>query len=162
MSTIENLKGELWKNYIDNYYFSNRGRVKRIGKSKEWLINPYIKASKKGHKKLIVKIKGKEVTVSNAVYRLFVGNIPNNYRVIHRNNVFTDNDFINLQLVSLYELGKITGCRNSKRRLIYDADHDCYYKSTREAAKKLFISRQTVSDYCNKKVKKPMYDLMWS
>lgn len=28
-------------------------------------------------------------------------------------------------------------------------------------AKNLFISRQTVSDYCNKRVENPMYDLYW-
>lgn len=48
-----------------------------------------------------------------------------------------------------------------KKVVIYDATHDCYYRSTREAAEKLHISRQTVSDYCNMKVKKPMFDLSW-
>ena len=36
------------------------------------------------------------------------------------------------------------------------------FKGTREAADKLIISRQTVSDYCNGKVEKPMYKLYWA
>lgn len=36
------------------------------------------------------------------------------------------------------------------------------FKGTRDAADKLFISRQTVSDYCNKRVKNPMYKLYWA
>ena len=63
-------------------------------------------------------------------------------------------------MLSRKELGEIYG-KATKRRLIYDAIHDCYYKSTREAERKLFISRQTVSDYCNHKVKNPMFDLRW-
>lgn len=47
--------------------------------------------------------------------------------------------------VGLYENGKL------KRK----------YDSAREAAKHLYMSYQTVSDYCNKKVKKPMMDLRW-
>lgn len=36
------------------------------------------------------------------------------------------------------------------------------FQGTRDAAKQLFISKQTVSDYCNKKVAKPMYELYWA
>ena len=36
------------------------------------------------------------------------------------------------------------------------------FNGTRDAASQLFISRQTVSDYCNRKVAKPMYKLYWA
>lgn len=35
------------------------------------------------------------------------------------------------------------------------------YKGTREAAKDLNINRQSVCDYCNRKVKNPIYRLKW-
>lgn len=158
---IENLKGEIWRVYINNYYFSNYGRVKRIGKRKEWIINPYVRTTKKGHKSLYVHVHRKEVRVSVIVYQLFVGYIPEGYRVHHKDNIYTNNDFMNLELLSMKELGQITGGRSSKRRMIYDIDNDCFYKGTREAAIMLHTNRQTISDYCNKKVKKPMFNLKW-
>jgi hypothetical protein len=158
---IENLKGEQWERYANNYYFSNYGRVKRIGKTKEWLINPYTKTNTKGHKALYVHIHAKEIRVSNVIYRLFIGSIPEGYRVHHKDNVYTNNDYMNLELLSMKELGQVTGYR-SRRRLIYDIDNKCFYKGTREAAAKLYVSRQTISDYCNGKVKKPMLNLRWA
>ena len=41
-------------------------------------------------------------------------------------------------------------------------ENKCFYKGTREAGKALHISRQTVSDYCNGKVKKPMFKIRWA
>lgn len=35
------------------------------------------------------------------------------------------------------------------------------WTSARDAAKDLYISNQTVCDYCNQKTKKPLYDLRW-
>ena len=35
------------------------------------------------------------------------------------------------------------------------------WRSSRQASKELYISRQTVGDYCNNKVSKKMYNLMW-
>lgn len=159
---IDNKKGEIWKRYKDNYYFSNYGRVKRVGKTKEWLINPYTKTCNTGHKKLLIKIKSKEYTVSNIIYILFNGEILEGYSVHHKDNIYSNNDFMNLELLSAYELGKMTGGRSSRRKLIYDIDNECFYKGTREAASKLHISRQTVSDYCNNKVKKPMCNIRWA
>lgn len=162
MKRIENLKGEIWKCYIDNYYFSNYGRVKRIGKQKERLLNPYLKKCQTGHERLLIKINYKEYIVSNIIYTLFIDTIPKGYRVHHKDNIPTNNDFMNLKLLSLKDLGKKTGGRNSKRKLIYDIDNKCFYKGTREAAERLHISRQTVSDYCNKKTKKPMCNIRWA
>lgn len=159
---IQNLKGERWKRYIDNYYFSNYGRVKRIGKTKEWLINPYVKTTKRGHKALYIHIKNKDVRVSIVIYELFIGSIPTGYRVHHKDNIYTNNDYMNLELLSMKELGHKTGGRSSRRKLIYDIDNQCFYKGTREAAVKLHTNRQTISDYCNGKIKKPMFNLRWA
>lgn len=91
---------------------------------------------------------------------LFVGTIPDGYNIIHKNKIRSDNSLANLRLATRRETGLHYGNRNRKV-IIYDAINDCYYKSTREAAKKLFISRQTASDYCNRKRKNPMFDLSW-
>lgn len=46
---IENLKGELWKQYRDtDYYFSSYGRVKRKYRNKVRLLKPYKISCRKG------------------------------------------------------------------------------------------------------------------
>lgn len=158
MNTVENLKGEIWKEYKDGYCFSNFGRVKRIYKNgKERLLKSFFN---KRIQKSYVKVHDKNIPLARTIWILFNGPIPKGYGIAHRNKVKTDNELVNLQMLSRKELGEIYG-KATKRRLIYDAIHDCYYKSTREAERKLFISRQTVSDYCNHKVKNPMFDLRW-
>lgn len=152
------LKGEIWKEYIDGYYFSNLGRVKHVYKnSKERILNPFVH---KSSGKVLVKIHSKSVTLARVIYELFVGPIPKGYSVIHRNKIRTDNELVNLQLASPQKCGQHYGNSNRKA-IIYNVTDDCYYKSTREAAKALHISRQTVSDYCNKKTKNPMFNLKW-
>ena len=160
---IENLKGELWKQYRDTeYYFSSYGRVKRIYRHKERLLKPYRVSHRKGSELWVVKVYGKETSISRTVYELFIGTVPDGYNIIHRNKVQSDNAAVNLKAVSKRELGTLYGGRTRMQRLIYDMENKCFYKGTREAGKALHISRQTVSDYCNGKVKKPMFRLRWA
>lgn len=155
---VDEKKGEYWKEYVDGYFFSNFGRAKHVYKNgSEYLLSPYIH---KTSGKTVLKIHGQAHTVSKIVYELFVGPVPSGYNIIHKNKVRSDNSLVNLQLATPRETGLHYGNRNRKA-IIYDATNDCYYKSTREAAKKLFISRQTVSDYCSGKRKNPMFDLSW-
>lgn len=88
--------------------------------------------------------------------------IPDGYTIVHRNMVQSDNAAVNLKAVSRNELGVLYGGRTRMRKLVYDIEKNCFYKGTREAGKALNISRQTVSDYCNGKVKKPMFKLRWA
>ena len=160
---IENLKGELWKQYRDtDYHFSSYGRVKRIYRHKERLLKPYKVSRRNGSELWVVKVYGKETPVSRTVYELFIGTVPEGYNIIHRNKVQSDNAAVNLKAVSKKELGTLYGGRTRMQRLIYDMENKCFYKGTREAGKALHISRQTVSDYCNGKVKKPMFRLRWA
>lgn len=159
---INDLKGELWKQYKDtDYYFSSYGRVKRKLKRGERLLKPYRVSHRKGSELWVIKIYGKETSVARAVYEIFKGSIPPGTAIIHRNKVLSDNALVNLKLVTRKELGTLFGGRTSMRRLIYCADNKKIYKGTRECGNDLHISRQTVSDYCNKRVKKPMYQLRW-
>ncbi|MFR1041219.1 MAG: HNH endonuclease [Faecalibacillus intestinalis] len=156
---IENQKGEFWKEYKDGYFFSNFGRVKHIYKNgNARLLKPFMHNTGV----FLIKIHCKSHAVSRIVYELFEGPIPEGYSILHKNRIRSDNSITNLKLATKNEVGRYSGFRTSRKKVvIYDATHDCYYRSTREAAKKLHISRQTVSDYCNMKVKKPMFDLSW-
>lgn len=156
---IENQKGEFWKEYKDGYFFSNFGRVKHVYKNgNERLLKPFTHNTGV----TVIKIHCKPHTVSRIIYELFEGPIPDGCSILHKNRIRSDNSIANLKMATKNEVGRYSGYRaNRKKVIIYDATHDCYYKSTREASKKLHISKQTVSDYCNRKTKKPMFDLSW-
>ena len=161
---VKNLKGEIWRRYKDtDYYLSNMGRAKRIGKTKEILLKEYKKSHvKKGSGYMVIKINGKQIKLAKAIWITFNGEIPYGYNIVHRNKVITDNSLVNLRLVTKKQLGELYGGRNGRQRLIYDMDKKVFYKGTREAAEKLFISRQTVSDYCNGKVRNPLVNIRWA
>ena len=160
---IENLKGELWNQYRDTVYcFSSYGRVKRKYRNNVRLLKPYKISCRKGSDRWVIKVYGKETSVTRSVYELFIGVIPDGYTIVHRNMVQSDNAAVNLKAVSRNELGVLYGGRTRMRKLVYDIEKNCFYKGTREAGKALNIRRQTVSDYCNGKVKKPMYKLRWA
>lgn len=71
----------------------------------------------------------------------------------------------NIRVLSVHDMSVLTG-RTKRRRARPVGQYENgslirKWDSARDAAKDLFVSRQTVSDYCNFKVKKPMYDLRW-
>lgn len=74
-----------------------------------------------------------------------------------------DNRVYNLKIVSLQELGKLTGHISKSQRVVEIKNNEIVrdWPSARKAAKDLFVSYQTVMDYCNNKVKFPMFNLMW-
>lgn len=153
---IKNLKGECWKHYTNNYFVSNQGRIKHVFKNgKEKLLTPY------NHQKIIkVKINGKAVNFPRVVYTLFKEEVPEGYFVVHKNRARFDNSINNLILMTNKELGINYGHKSAKWR-IHDKTNGCYYRSTRDAEKKLHLSRQSISDICNNKTKKPLYNLVW-
>lgn len=71
----------------------------------------------------------------------------------------------NIRILSIHEMSVLTGrTKRRKARPVGQYENGSLIRkwdSARDAAKDLFVSRQTVSDYCNLKVKKPMYDLRW-
>lgn len=71
----------------------------------------------------------------------------------------------NIQVLSVHDMSVLTG-RIKRRKAKPVGQYEKgrmvrKWDSARDAAKDLYVSRQTVSDYCNLKVKKPMYDLRW-
>lgn len=71
----------------------------------------------------------------------------------------------NIRVMSVHEMSVLTG-RTKRRKAIPVGQYEKgrmvrKWDSARDAARDLYVSRQTVSDYCNLKVKKPMYDLRW-
>lgn len=74
-----------------------------------------------------------------------------------------DNFYRNLEILNRSELGKRVGHISKAKSvvLVKNGEIKGIYRSARATAKKLHINRQSVCDYCNRKVKNKMYNLMW-
>lgn len=151
---------EEWKpiEYDTRYQVSNFGRFRKKLKNGYRYLKPFRK-----HNIFIVKIKDKEINCSRLVANYFIKQLSPDERVYHKNKLEFDNHYKNLKILSLKELGKRTGYISKSKRVVEVKDNEIVreWRSAREVEKTLFISRQTVCDYCNKKVKKPMFNLMW-
>lgn len=160
-----NYKNEKWKKILESRYeVSNYGRFRRLYKYKY----RYLKTFRKGSIQIIklhINEKDKDYNVAKLVIESFNRKLKQDEVVYHKNGIISDNRLSNLEITTRSEAGKRTGWQ-SHRKAIVMLDKEGVikeiFKGTRDAAEKLFISRQTVSDYCNKKIKKPMYQLYWA
>lgn len=138
-----------------NYYVSIFGDIYRVCKTKDRKLHPYYKKDKG---KMLIKINGKEEIFAKLVWEAFKGKVPDGYSVVHKLGK-KDNALSNLKLMSRKELGTNYGKHTTRTKYYYCEETKRVYKGTRECAKALHISRQTVSDYANRIVKKPMYTI---
>lgn len=157
-------KDEIWKRILNSKYeISNYGRVKKIYKYKY----RYLKTFRKGSIQVIkLHIDGREkdYNVAKMVIEIFDRKVKAEEVVYHKNGIISDNRLSNLQIITRSEAGKKTGWQSHRKSIVMLNNEGVItkvFKGTRDAAKNLFISRQMVSDYCNKRVKNPMYDLYW-
>lgn len=153
---------EEWKRieHDTRYQVSNFGRFRRQLKNGYKYLKPY---NKQGGLIYLIKINGKEFNCARLVANYHIRPLDKNERVYHKNNMNNDNFVRNLKIVSLSELGKLTGHLSKSQSVveIENGEVKRRWDSARKSAKDLYVSYQTVMDYCNKKVKKPMYKLMW-
>lgn len=111
----------------------------------------------------MVKIKDKDFNCARLVADKFIKKLDKEDRVYHKNKMQFDNYYRNLKVVTLKELGKLTGHISRSKRVVEVENGEIIkeWASARKCGLDIFISYQTVNDYCNGKVKKPMYNLMW-
>ena len=152
---------EIWKkiDYDSRYQVSNYGRFRKENPKNGY---KYLQPFRK-HNLFLVKIKDKDMNCARLVANAFIRPLTPKDRVYHKNKLEEDNRYQNLEVVSLKKLGKLTGHLSRSQRVVEVKNNDIVrgWPSARKAAKDLYISYQTVMDYCNKKVQKPMYNLMW-
>lgn len=150
---------EEWKRIKGTeYYISNFGRCRRKLKNGYRYLKPF-----KEHNKYVVKVNGKVFTVARLVASGFIKPLTEEDCVYHKNSMQWDNYFRNLLVVNKKELGKMTGAISKSKKVVEVKNGEIIrsWNSTRKAGKELFISYQTVCDYCKGKVINPMYNLMW-
>ena len=151
---------EEWKqiDYDKRYQVSNFGRFRKEIKKGYRYLKPFRKKNL-----IIVKIRDKEFNCARLVATYFIRPLKDDERVYHKNKLDFDNFYRNLEIMSLSKLGRITGHVSKSKRVVEVKNNEIIrsWRSARKAAKELFVSYQTVMDYCNKKVKNPMYNLKW-
>lgn len=108
-----------------------------------------------------------EVTVHGAMARTWFRNIPKDYVCYHKNGVISDNSVYNLGFTTRQELGRMSaiktmsGPHQPKEVIKVDREGNIvdFYKSVREAGRANHAAYQTISDRCNKIVKRDEFAL---
>lgn len=155
---------ESWKDipgYGGKYQADREGRIRRRYRSgKTRLMTPYLKKKMSGSKRYLVKLtkegRAKEEIVLQLVARTFLGPVPEGCVPFHKNGCQADNYVNNIAYVDKRELGKVTGGMARRRPVVKINNRGEIteaYSSAREAAKKNFMSHQTVIDRCNGRCK---------
>lgn len=105
-----------------------------------------------------VKINGKEESAIRIFAKAFLGLKPN--QVCYLQGKLS---LENIKIYSKQHLARKTGkmAKSIPVGLFINKKKVNEWTSARDAAKDLYISNQTVCDYCNQKTKKPLYDLRW-
>lgn len=154
---------ETWKDipgYSGKYQADREGNVRHVYPSgKTRLMTAYTKKMS-GSQRLAVKLtrdgKGKEEIVINIMARTFLGPRPEGLVPYHKNGIQSDNYINNIAYISRKDLGKLTGAKSRRKPVVkLDVEGGIVeaYSSAREAARKNYLSYQTVIDRCNGKCK---------
>ena len=154
---------ETWRDipgYMGRYQVDREGNVRRVfpsGKTKR--MTPRYKKMGCGQRivmNLTINGRSKEVTLLTIMAKTFLGECPDGYVPYHKNGCKNDNYINNIAYISRKELGKLSGAK-SKRKPVAKIDSNGeiveVYSSARQAAKKNYMSYQTVIDRCNGKCK---------
>ena len=154
---------ETWKDipgYGGKYQIDQEANVRRVYASgRTRAMTPYHRKMS-GSQRLVVKLtsygKSKEEVLMRLVALAFLGPPPRGCVPYHKNGCQSDNYLNNIAYIDKRELGRMTGAM-SARRPVAKIDRDGsvveVYPSAREAARKNYMSYQTVMDRCNGKVK---------
>ena len=103
----------------------------------------------------------KDMNLARIVYEVWHGPIYKDCRIIHKDGNYKNNHQANLLMVTNEEAGSIGALRKRKGKPIYNAETGDIYRSSRDAALRTFISRQTALDYANGKVFSPLIPMMF-
>lgn len=151
---------EEWKalDHDNRYQVSNLGRVRKKLKKGYRYLKPFRKRNM-----YVVKMNYETFNLGRLVAHYFIRPLTKEDKVYHKNKLEFDNFYRNLKIMSASEVGKRTGHIGRSRAVVEIKNNEIVrrWRSSREAARNLYISFQTICDYCNNKVKKPMLNLMW-
>ena len=142
------------------YRISREGRVQKQLEDGSWYtLKPYLGG---GRSRAMVKMRTKdnrkiEVPLVWLMADAFMGGRRPGYGIVHKNGAKLDCSYENLEFRSAKDCGKIS-CR-SRRKAVMKVDRAGnvveVYPSGREAAKKNYISQNSIWARCHNRVKDP-------
>lgn len=118
---------------------------------------------KHGEEVYVVKIFYHEYNISTLMGKYYFKGFDTKKHLIIRKDKKKGYEIDNCKMVNKAKYNKITGFMSNKNQRVGLYENNKLvkiYKSARQV-NDLGICSQTVCDYCNGKVKKPMYDLRW-
>lgn len=152
----------IWKDipgFGGKYQVSVDGRIRRTYKSRE--PKELSRFTRKDKQTLWVKLsldgRSRDHKVARLVWLAFRGRIPAGMAVHHKNGDLQDDGVNNLALIDRKRLGEKTGARAGRKPVAKKTGWGGVvevYASAREAARRNFMSYQTVMDHCNGKTKR--------
>ena len=137
--------------YDGQYQINIYGEIRRVCKSgKVKHLHPY---PKKTNGQIHVKLKRKEIKVITLMTSTFFGKPAPGYVAYHNNGMKSDNSLGNIKIITKEEAGRLTGKLAERAMKILKINEEgeivACYPSAREAARKNYMSYQTVLDYVN-------------
>ena len=159
---------KFWKNgKREGTFFevSNTGHVlKHYKNGSTNMCSPFLRKpqTRRGYSPVLyIKVDGKDMNLARIIYEVWHGPIYKDYRIIHKDGNYKNNHQANLLMVTKEETGRIGALRQRKGKPIYNAVTGDLYRSSRDAAIKTCICRQSVLDYANGKVFSPLIPMMF-
>ena len=159
---------KFWKNgRREGTFFevSNTGHVlKHYKNGTTNMCSPFLRKPqiRMGHSPILyVKVDNQDMNLARIIYEVWHGPIYADCRIIHKDGNYKNNHQANLLMVTKEEAGRIGSLRKRKGKPIYNAETGDIYRSSRDAALRSFISRQTALDYANGKVFSPLIPMMF-
>lgn len=140
------------------YRMSKDGELRRVwnsGKVTDIKPQPSSKNRRRKVYRLTLNGKRKEYLAHKLMCITWLGEVPKGMVLYHKNGAIEDNHLANLGFITRKELGKKTAHKSHGQPVFkIDAAGEPIdiYRSAREAARKNYMSYQTVMDRCNLKV----------
>ena len=131
------------------YYVTNKGEfysVTKINGIKK-ILTPFKKDNV-----MMVKVGRKDVSCKSVIAMIFLKKWRPGDVILHKDGNIKNLQVNNLLLIPKEQYAKVTGPKSRSQSVgLYESG----------VLKRKYCSYQTIMDYCNKKVKKPMFDVRW-
>lgn len=142
--------------YNGLYEIDNFGNIRKILKTKVKIMTPVPKRGLLTIKLMTPSGSRKEERIHKLVQFTFLGVTPPGKVLFHKNGDKQDNCVANIGFIDRQKLGEITGHKSRQQAVLkIDAGGgvEKIYRSARAAGRDNHMSYQTITDYCNGKVK---------
>lgn len=156
----DEIKKKFYETKEREYFATNEGWIYSLTK-KNKVRKTLVGFRKKGVR--TIKFGNKTIAAKNLIAHLFYEDYKEGDIVLQKDGSYYNVSLENLVVVPKERYSIVTGALSKSQAVGLYEDEKLVKKwsSARKCAKDMYCSYQTIMDYCNKKVKKPMFDVRW-